>query len=142
MTILDAYALVALFANEPAAEQVVELLASGDCAVTHVNLCESVYVLDRAYGIGLEESRLAVAPLLSERLREIGTRESTAWRAAELRLRHYDRRAAPLSLADCVLLAAAGERDRIATADVPVANAARSEGIGVVALPDSAGTRP
>jgi rRNA-processing protein FCF1 len=107
-----------------------------------VNLCESVDALDRTYGIAVQESRLVIAPLLSERIREIATREATVWRAAELRVRHYDRRGAPLSLADCLLLAAATDGDRIATADVPVANIARSEGIGVVALPDSAGARP
>jgi PIN domain nuclease of toxin-antitoxin system len=142
LTILDAYALVALLANEPAADEVAELLAAGDCAITHVNLCESVDVLDRTYGIAVEESRLVIAPLLSERIREIATSDATVWRAGELRVRHYDRRAAPLSLADCVLLAVATDGDRIATADVPVANVARSEGIGVVALPDSAGARP
>jgi PIN domain nuclease of toxin-antitoxin system len=142
LTILDAYAIVALLANEPAADEVTELLAVGDCGITHVNLCESVYVLDRTYGIRVEESRLVIEPLLSERMREIATRDAMVWRAAELRVRHYDRRAAPLSLADCILLAVANDDDRIATADAPVANVARSEGIPVVPLPDSAGVRP
>jgi predicted nucleic acid-binding protein len=142
LTILDAYALIALLADEPAAGEVVELLAAGDCAVTHVNLCESVYVLQRTYGVGVEESRVVVAPLLSEGIREIATGEATVWRASDLRVRYYDRRVTPLSLADCVLLAAATGDDRIATADAPVANVARSEGIGVVALPDLSGARP
>jgi hypothetical protein len=107
-----------------------------------VNLCESVYVLDRVHGIGLEESRPVLAPLLSERVRQLGTTDETAWRASDLRLRHYDRRSQPLSLADCVLLAAAGSDDRIATSDAPVALVARSEGLEVVALPDSTGSRP
>ena len=142
MTILDAYALVALLANEPAADEVTALVVRGDCAVTHVNLCESVYVLDRVHGIGLEESRPVLAPLLSERVRQLGTTDETAWRASDLRLRHYDRRSLAISLADCVLVAAAGESDRIATADPSVALVARSEGVEVVALPDSTGARP
>jgi predicted nucleic acid-binding protein len=133
LTVLDAYALVALLADEPAADEVASLLAEGGCAVTHVNLCESVYVLHRAYGIGIEESRPVLAPLLSEHVRQL---------ASELRIRHYDRRVRPLSLADCVLIAAAGDGDRIATADAPVAEAARAEGIAVVPLPDIAGARP
>jgi len=142
LTILDAYALVALLADEPAADEVTALLAGRDCAVTHVNLCESVYVLDRVHGIRLEESRPVLEPLLSERLRQLGTTAETVWRASELRLRHYDRRSAALSLADCVLLAAAGEGDRIATADPPVAQIGRSEGVEGIALPDSSGARP
>jgi predicted nucleic acid-binding protein len=142
LTVLDAYALVALLADEPAADEVASLLAEGGCAVTHVNLCESVYVLHRAYGIGIEESRPVLAPLLSEHVRQLPTDGTTVWRASELRIRHYDRRVRPLSLADCVLIAAAGDGDRIATADAPVAEAARAEGIAVVPLPDIAGARP
>jgi predicted nucleic acid-binding protein len=142
MTILDAYALVALLADEPAAAEVTALLAGGDCAVTHVNLCESVYVLERVHGIGLEESRPVLAPLLSERVRQLATTDETAWRASALRLRHYNRRSTGVSLADCVLLAAADVQDRIATADAPVAHVARAEGIEVVTLPDSTGSRP
>jgi uncharacterized protein with PIN domain len=142
LTILDAYALVALLADEPAADEVAELLAAGDCAVTHVNLCESVYVLHRAHDVGIEESRRVIAPLLADGIGELGTSEATVWRAGELRVRHYDRRATPLSLADCVLLAAATAEDRIATAGGPVATVARIEGIDVVALPDASGARP
>ena len=48
----------------------------------------------------------------------------------------------PVPLADCFLIAAAGADDSVATADGPVAEAAREEGIAVHALPDSGGDRP
>jgi rRNA-processing protein FCF1 len=57
--------------------------------------------------------------------------------------RRYHRTRAPLSLADCLLLAAArGAQAIVATADRPLAGAARAEGIEVAALPDSRGRRP
>jgi hypothetical protein len=65
--------------------------------------------------------------------------EADAWRAAELRARLYDRNDRSLSLADCFLLAHASEDGAVATSDPPVAEVARSEGIAVVALPDSSG---
>jgi len=68
--------------------------------------------------------------------------ERLAWRAAELRRRHYARRTSELSLADCVALAAVGSADSLATADAPLARAAQAEALEVVALPDSRGRRP
>ena len=47
-----------------------------------------------------------------------------------------------MSLADCVALATAAAARAIATADPPLAAAARAEGIDVIALPDSEGRAP
>jgi len=68
--------------------------------------------------------------------------EEAAWRAAELRQTYYAKKSCELSLADCFLIAAAASGDLIATADAPAASVARLEGIEVVPLPDSDGTRP
>ena len=80
-------------------------------------------------------------PLLGDVIAVAIQREDAAWRAAELRGAYYDRRSCPLSLADCLLLAAAGD-DAVATAD-PRARGGSSLGrMAVVPLPDSTGTRP
>ena len=142
MTILDAYALVALLADEPAAQEVDVLLRSVRTAVSSVNLAEAVDIACRVHRVPEEEVREAVAPLLHDLVDVVAPAEADAWRAAQLRVKHYDRRRSPLSLADCFLLATATTVDRIATADQPVATAARSEGIAIMALPDTGGRRP
>ncbi len=142
MTLLDAYALVAFLADEPPADDVEALLRAGDTAVTVVNLAEALDVSQRVHGISRDELHQAVHSLVGDPLSIVGHSDIDAWRAADLRARHYDRSRCPLSLADCFLLAAANEGDRIVTADEPVVATARAEGIAVVALPDSTGRRP
>jgi predicted nucleic acid-binding protein len=141
--LLDAYALVALLADEPAATETEQLLRAGDCGAMVVNLAEAIDVACRVHGLDEEEVRSILEPLVAAKvLAAVAADESTAWRAARLRVRHYARRARPVSLADCFLVAAAGAEDAIATSDAPVARVARAEGIRVIALPDSAGRRP
>jgi PIN domain nuclease of toxin-antitoxin system len=142
LTILDAYALVALLLDEPAADDVERLLREDRCAITTVNLAEALDIGMRRHGAPREVIASALDPLLGDTVAVLDQPEPHAWRAAELRARHYDRTTAPLSLADCMLLAAATDDDRIATADSPVADAARSEGIRLASLPDSTGVRP
>jgi predicted nucleic acid-binding protein len=136
--------LVALVAEEPAAAEVEQLLRAGDCRVAPANLAEAVDICQRIHGLPLEEIRSALDPLLiSEVLQPVPTDADEAWVAAELRARHYDRRTKALSLADCLLLAhATREGEAIATADPPLARAARDEGVDVIGLPDSDGNRP
>lgn len=141
MTLLDAYALVAFLADEPAAAEVERLLRGGDTAVLVVNLAEALDVTQRAHGVSEAELRAALEPLLGDVVAVTVQREDAAWRAAELRTKYYDRRSCPLSLADCLLLAAA-DGDSVATADFALAGALRAEGMRVVPLPDSAGSRP
>ena len=142
MTLLDAYALVALLGDEPAASEVEAILRAGEAGITVVNLAEAIDVTSRVHGIPQEEVRATLAPLLGEAIAVVIQDEAAAWRAAELRQTHYERRSSALSLADCLLIAAVGERDEVATADRVVARVARSDGRRVVALPDSTGTRP
>jgi predicted nucleic acid-binding protein len=140
--LLDAYALVALATDEPAAAAVEELLRGGAIAITAVNLAEAIDVAQRVQGVQPDDVRDAIEPLVGGVLRVVPVGEDEAWRAASLRLRHYDRRTSALSMADCFLLAAAGVGDGIATSDPPLAVAARLESIEVVALPDSSGRLP
>jgi predicted nucleic acid-binding protein len=142
LTLLDAYALVAFVADEPAAEDVELLLRAGRCGITTVNFAEAVDVTRRVHGLSEEDVRVVTEPLLDDVIAVIRPSQAQAWRCAELRVRYYDRRASALSLADCLLLAAAGSEDAIATSDPAVARVARAEGIGVMPLPDTAGERP
>lgn len=139
--VLDAAALVALVRREPGAPEVREILRQGQAAVTAVNFAEAndalgrrseipAVDLERTLGAG-EHGAYAVIP----------TDAPAAWRAATLRRRHYHRRDRPLSLADCHCLAAVGSGDRLVTSDRALLDAARDEGVAVVALPDSHGRR-
>ena len=124
MIALDAYALVALLADEPAAAEVEELLRRGGIGVSAVNLAEAIDVLVRVHSIPGDDALAAVEPLLDGAIDVLPATREQAVRAAELRSHHYERNERPLSLADCFLLAAAGEA--VATADPVVATVARS----------------
>jgi len=140
--VLDAYALVAAATGEAAAKEVAELLLRGDCATTTTNLAELYDQLVRRVGLDPEAVDAHVRPLLDESLALRDLDRERAIRAGLLRAQLYRRRTAELSLADCVLLASLDDGDAIATADPPLARAARRLGHVVVALPDSRGRRP
>jgi PIN domain nuclease of toxin-antitoxin system len=142
MTALDAYALVAFFADEPARDEV-EAILRRECVMSSVNLAESLDVLMRVHGIEEEELRARVDSLLLDVIHLDAPSASDAWVAARLRARHYDRSARALSMADCFLLAMSARlRVALATADPAVAATAREESVELVPLPDHTGTRP
>lgn len=144
MTYVDAYGLVALLANEPAAAQVERLLRSDQCGVAAVNLAEAVDVTARVHLQTLDDIRAAVEPLiLGNAIALAVSHEAEVWLAAEIRIAHYSRRERPLSMADCLLLAHAElAHDAIATSDPAVASVARARGLGIVPLPDREGNLP
>jgi uncharacterized protein with PIN domain len=144
LTLLDAYALVALVADEPAAAEVENILREGETRVVIINLAEAVDSAQRVHRLSSADVRTTLEPLLlSEVLLAAVSDEPQAWLAAEIRIEHYNRRTAPLSMADCFLIAHALTDDRaIATADLPLADVARAAGVEVIALPTSAGERP
>lgn len=143
MTLLDAYAVVALVADEPAAQEVEKLLRAGESRVLVANLAEAIDVTQRVHGVPAVETRYVIEPLLGETLVPVVSEARHAWHAVELRGRHYDRRERPISLTDCFLIAhAVDANEEIATADAPLAVAARAEGVEVVALPDRRGLKP
>jgi predicted nucleic acid-binding protein len=144
VTFLDAYALVALVADEPAADEVQGVLREGGARVVVVNLAEAIDVATRVHRASSKLLRNALEPLLlSKALSTAVSDEQDAWLAAQLRTQHFDRRTQALSLADCFLLAhALAGGASIATADPAVAEVARKESVGLVALPDSSGRRP
>lgn len=133
--LLDAFALIALLANEPAADEVESLLRRGEAAITPINLAEALDVLQRVHGMGLERLDAVTMPLVGEVIALTTIDERIARRAADIRARRYHRTRAPLSLADCILLAATGEEDELATADGPLIRTAEAEGVRVRTLP-------
>jgi PIN domain nuclease of toxin-antitoxin system len=141
-TFLDATALIQFFADRGAAEEVAEVLAHGPCAATSVNLAEAAYTTAREEEISIADMRSFADARMAGLVAVSGVDEDDAWRAAELRGQYYHARRSALSLADCVLLAAAQAGDTIVTADHALATAARAEGIEVVGLPDARGRRP
>jgi predicted nucleic acid-binding protein len=141
---LDAYALVALVADEPAAEEVQELLREGGARVVAANLAEAIDICRRVHGIAEEDVREAIDPLLLSNVLAVAVSdEQQAWLAASIRADHYHHKTSALSVADCLLLAhAVTDGGTIATSDPPLARAAEAIGVDVVGLPDSAGKRP
>lgn len=142
MILLDAYALVAAATGEASAVEVAELLRGRDCAVTTTNLAELYDQLVRRVGLDPEAVDEHMRPLLEDSLALRALDRERAARAGLLRAQLYRRRTAELSLADCVLLASLEEGDTVATADPPLARAARRLGHTVTRLPDSRGRRP
>jgi PIN domain nuclease of toxin-antitoxin system len=140
--LLDAYALTALLAAEPAAQEVGQLIAGGGTVVAAPNLAEAADRLGRVHAIAIKRTRAAVESLeQSTDLKVRALEGAHAWRAAELRIKHYHRVRRPLSLGDCLLLAMTGEEDEVATADLCILRTAREEQIACIALPDSRGRR-
>ncbi len=133
--LLDAFALIALLAEEPAADEVEALLRRGQAAITAVNLAEALDVLQRVQGIPRQRLEALTMPLVGERCKLVPIDERIARDAADIRARRYHRTRAPISLADCLLLAATGESDTLATADGPLIHAAQAEHVQVITLP-------
>ena len=133
--LLDAFALIALLAEEPAADEVEALLRGGEAAITAVNLAEALDVLQRVQGISSERLQAVTMPLVGERMKLVPIDQRIARDAADIRARRYHRTRAPVSLADCILLAATGESDVLATADRPLIRVAEAENVQVKTLP-------
>ena len=140
--LLDAFALIAFARDEPAAADVERILRGPRPTITAINLAEVCDILQRVHGVTSAQVDALLGPLMSETLTVMAVDEPLARAAADVRGRRYHRTRAALSLADCVLLAAAGrDAETLATADRPLAAAARGEGIAVESLPDSRGRR-
>jgi predicted nucleic acid-binding protein len=137
LTLLDANALIAVIRGEPAMEPALTILRRGSVAMTTANVAE---VYDRsARRTGLSQERLAevIEPLFEGPIVPIAVDLDLARRAGAIRSRHYHRKRRSLALADCVLLAAAGANDKIATSDSDVLAVAAELGIGTIELPRS-----
>jgi predicted nucleic acid-binding protein len=136
-TLLDANALVAVILGEPAMKLVLGLLREGNTAMTASNLVEVYDISTRREGLSAGQVADVVEPLFEGAVEPIAVDVGIARRAAEIRSAHYRRAERPLSLADVILLAAAGPADRIATADSDVLAVAAELGIETIELPPS-----
>jgi predicted nucleic acid-binding protein len=139
MTLLDANALIAVVRGEPAMEQVLGVIREESTAMTTVNIAEVYDSVARKTGLSHEDIGEVIEPLLQGPIAPISVDVVLARRAAEIRSAHYHRKRQALSLADCVLLAAAAGSDRIATADPDVLTVAAQLGIETIELPPSSG---
>jgi predicted nucleic acid-binding protein len=133
--LLDAFALIALLTEEPAADEVEAIMRRGETAMPAINLAEALDVLQRVQGVSRKRLDTITAPLLGESIALLPVDEQIARDAADIRARRYHRTQAPVSLADCVLLAAARTSDELATADAPLIAVARQEGVRIRELP-------
>jgi len=139
VTILDAYAVIALLRGEPAADAVQELLAvDADAALTALGLAEVVDFLVRLARVDEEDAALDVAQL---RLADMDpVTAEIALRAGLLRARHYHRHDRAVGLADCVVAETARARTTsVVTSDPHLLDTCAAEGIAVIPLPDSQG---
>jgi PIN domain nuclease of toxin-antitoxin system len=137
--LLDANALLALLLAEPAMERVLSLLREGRTAMTGANIAEVFDVGIRRKGLSPTRMSELVEPLLAGPITSIPVDLSLARRAGELRAARYHRTERRISLADAVLLGAARDGDRIATADRPVLAVAAELDIETIELPPSSG---
>lgn len=140
MTLLDAFAVLALLKDEPAAAEVDALVRAGDSRLTVLGVAEVIDHLVRLVRLDEDEAVLDLAQLGLQTPVEVD--ESLALRAALLRARRYHRRSCAVSLADCVAAEAARATGRpLATADSHLLDVCADEGISIVPLLDSTGSR-
>lgn len=139
MTVLDAYAVIALLRAEPAATEVDVLLERGDAALTAVGVGEVLDHLIRLVGVNEEEAALDVA--------QLGLLDGTSVTAAlggaagRLRARHYHRTRCAVSMADCVAAETARTLgEALATSDPHLLDVCLAEGISSIVLPQSDGS--
>lgn len=136
-TLLDANALVAVILGEPAMKAVLGLLREGNTAMTGPNIAEVYDISVRREGLSAGRVAEVVEPLFGSAIETVAVDSGLARRAAEIRFEHYHRATRALSLADVILLAAAGSEDRVATSDSAVLAVAAELGIKTIELPPS-----
>lgn len=145
MTVLDAQAIVAFLADEPAAPEVHELLrgSAPGPSISATNWAEAFDVLARAMRQGMAPVAQRFDWLLAGGLRVIAVDEAMGRASGRLCAEHYHRRDRKLSLADCAALATAQALGQpLATSDPAIAVTAAAIGVALVPLPDSKGRRP
>lgn len=140
MTILDAYAVVAHLRDEPAAAEVGPLLETRDATLTAVGLGEVIDHLVRHGGADEEDATLHLAQLGLLEAAAVDSRIGAA--AGRLRARPYDRVRCSVTMADCVAVETARQRSAaLATSDPHLLDVCHAEGIAVIILAGSDGSR-
>ncbi|MFN0028847.1 MAG: PIN domain-containing protein [Acidimicrobiales bacterium] len=139
MTVLDAFAVLALLKDEPAAERVEQLLHDDPaCALTALGVAEVIDHLVRLVGIEEEDAVLDLAQL--GLAAPFPVDDDLATRSGLLRARHYHRRTRAISLADCIAAEVARLAGApLATSDPHLLATCHAEAIPYLALPDTVG---
>ncbi|MGH7687146.1 MAG: PIN domain-containing protein [Candidatus Dormibacteria bacterium] len=143
--VLDAYAVIAAVAGEPAAQAVDHELRSpgADVRISAVNLAEVLDQLLRVARLAAPAVERSLQLLSAAGVSVVPADEQLGFEAGSLRARHYRRGSADVSLSDCFAVATAASLNAaVATADPALATMARVEVVRVVALPDSKGRLP
>lgn len=142
MTVLDAYAVVAFFRAETAADEVAELLRQ-PTILSAVNAAEVIDQLVRVYGREADDVHADLALLANDGLAIEPVTVQVGLHAGHLRARYYHRERMPVSMADCVAAATAfSYRRPLVTSDPALADLVRAEHGQVHGLPDSNGRLP
>lgn len=140
MTVLDAYAVIALLKGEPAASEVQALIEAGGAALTSVGVAEVLDHLVRVVGASDEDASLDLAQLGLLDSDIVDERAGSA--AGLMRARHYHRTQRAISVADCIAAVVAAQTDRpLVTSDPHLLDLAHDEGVAVIVLPDTNGRR-
>lgn len=139
MIVLDSFAVLALLLDEPAAAQVQQLIEGDEqAALTVLGVAEVIDYLVRLMGADEDDAVLDLAQLGLDTPSSVEA--PVALQAGLLRARHYHRNNRAVSLADCTAAETARPPGcQLATADPHLLDLCQEEGIGIIALPDSAG---
>jgi PIN domain nuclease of toxin-antitoxin system len=133
--LLDAFALIAYFRDEPAASQVQRLLWEAQPAIAATQITEVIDRLIRVYATDSEEAEVAFSGL---GLELIALAPEVAIAAGLLRAKHYGPTGRTLSLADAICAATAlNLHASVATADPVLITVVTAEGGSVIELPGS-----
>ncbi|MDP4013878.1 MAG: PIN domain-containing protein [Candidatus Nanopelagicales bacterium] len=143
MTVLvDAYAVIAYLRDEPASDQVADLLR-GQTLLAAVNAAEIMDQMVRVWHQDPDDVQVALALLVRSGMTIPDAGEVTALEAGRLRARHYDKRSCCVSMADCFAAATAlAAGVPLATSDPDLVALVLAENGKALPLPDGRGHVP
>jgi len=140
VTILDAYAVLAILKDEPAATEARPLLDGTDSVLTALGVAEVFDHLVRVAGADEDEAALDIAQL--GLFDGISVNSTIGAAAGRLRARRYHRTSCSVSLSDCVAAEVARSRQEpLATSDPHLLDVCHAESIPVIVLTGSTGSR-
>lgn len=140
--VVDAYAVIAYLRDEPASDQVADLLA-GPTLLAAANAAEVMDQLVRVWHHDRDEVHVALALLGRTGMKIPDAGEVVALEAGRLRAQHYDKRSCSVSMADCFAAATALAADAaLATSDPHLVALMLAENGKVFPLPDRRGHVP
>lgn len=140
--VFDASALVAWMLDEPAADEVTDLLGRQGGACSAVNAAEVVDRLLRRESASRPQIDGVLGQLATHGFEILDCTEPIGLEAGAIRSMHYHRVERAVSLADCVAVAtAAAAAASLVTSDGPLAQVAVRSDVEVVVIPNSRGER-